>query len=95
MSKRPAGAKNCDALGRDGDQGGQPGFPSGHVATASAFWTGAWILTPTPYKIWVALVGVGSVGTMAWARIQKHCHTGVQVTAGGVLGSLLAYILVK
>lgn len=93
--KRPAGAKNCDALGQDGDQEGQPGFPSGHVATTAAFWTGAWILAPAPYKIWITVVGIGSVGAMAWARIQKHCHTGIQVAAGAVIGSLLASILVQ
>lgn len=93
--KRPEGAAGCNAIGSDGDQSGAPGFPSGHVATASAFWMGAWLLTPPPWRLWVAGTGVLATGLMAWSRIAKRCHTGTQVLAGGVLGALVAYGLLR
>lgn len=90
--KRPLGATGCNAVGSDGNQSGAPGFPSGHVATAAAFWTGAWLLTYPSYRPWVAGAGIIATGLMGWSRITKRCHTGVQVVAGGLLGSMMAYV---
>lgn len=93
--KRPQGAAGCNAVGNDGDQSGAPGFPSGHVATTAAFWTGAWLLTPPSWRPWAAGAGLAATGLMAWSRLVKRCHTGLQVVAGGMLGVLIAFSLVK
>ncbi len=87
-TRRPITASNCDTWNRNGPQGGAPGFPSGHTATAAAFWVGAWILTDSPL---VFFVGIVATMVMAAARLQKHCHTLLQVIGGGVLGALVSY----
>ncbi len=86
---RPEGAKNCGAWNDGGEQGGQPGFPSGHVATAATFWTVATILTGD----WiVGILGCIMVAAMAWARLQKKCHTVVQVIGGGIVGGVIGLL---
>lgn len=91
--KRPIGASNCNTSMTDGDQSGRPGFPSGHCTCAAAFWVGVWILTPSPYKIWMGLVGCVGITSMMWARQKKRCHTGLQTVAGVAVGSMYALLL--
>lgn len=88
---RPTGAKDCDIWNRNGDQSGNPGFPSGHLATTAAFWTGAYLVSEEKYKPWVLIVGIVGIMGMIWARMQKRCHTFVQTIAGTLLGAGIAY----
>ncbi len=90
--RRPRAASNCDIWNTNGPQGGAPGFPSGHTATAAAFWMGAWLLTRSQA---VAVVGGAAVVAMAWARLQKQCHTMLQVVGGGMLGASVSVLFLK
>ncbi len=87
---RPAGARDCDTWNRNGPQGGAPGFPSGHCATAAAFWSAAVLLTGD-WRVGVA--GCVAVVAMIWARLNKRCHTLLQTIGGTVLGAGVATIL--
>ncbi len=89
--RRPAEARDCDTWNRNGPQGGAPGFPSGHVATAAAFWVGAVLLTPAPLRTWSLVGATVGIAAMAAARMKKRCHTALQTLGGGVLGALLAW----
>ena len=91
-AKRPAGARDCDTWNRNGAQGGAPGFPSGHTATTAAFWVGAWILTDSPLVLFVGLI---ATVVMGFARLQKRCHTLLQVVGGAVLGFLVSVLCLK
>ena len=86
--QRPLAARDCDTWNRNGPQGGAPGFPSGHTATAAAFWVGAGILTNSSLVFFMGLV---ATAVMAAARLQKRCHTVLQVIGGGVLGAGISY----
>lgn len=84
--RRPQDARDCDTWNRGGPQRGA-GFPSGHTATAAAFWMGVVLLVPS----WsMAVLSIVAVGIMAWARMQKGCHTLLQTIGGAVLGGGLA-----
>jgi membrane-associated phospholipid phosphatase len=88
--KRPEGARDCNAWNNDGDQSGQPGFPSGHAATAAAFWFYAWRLAPPVWRPWIAGAGMAATGLMGWARWAKRCHTVFQIAGGIVVGTGVA-----
>jgi membrane-associated phospholipid phosphatase len=87
--RRPEGARNCNLLANSGDQSGAAGFPSGHCATAAAFWVGAWMLGGGANGTIIAIVGSVGVLSMAWARMQMRCHSGLQTIAGTVFGAVL------
>lgn len=82
-SRRPVGAQDCDLWCVGGPVDGAPGFPSGHMMTATLLVTGLWLITRSPVVVWV---GVPWVLVMAWARWAKHCHSIVQIVGGAVLG---------
>ena len=84
---RPAEASGCDAFCMNGPVGGRPGFPSGHMTTATMLVTCLWIHTGEPVVLWI---GVPWMVAMAWARWQKRCHNGVQIAGGVVFGYLSA-----
>lgn len=86
---RPAGARGCDALCRDGTVGGAPGFPSGHMAAATLLVAALWLHTRRPVVLWI---GGPWVAAMAWARWAKECHSLVQIAGGMGVGSLVAWI---
>lgn len=90
-AQRPQGAHGCDAFCSGGPVGGQPGFPSGHMTTASMFVVALWLRFREPTVLWV---GVPWVVAMAWARWTKRCHNLIQIAGGTVFGSLAAYFLV-
>lgn len=89
--KRPLAAEGCN-LQMTGRQGGTPGFPSGHLATTTSFWTCMYFLTPTQYRIYIAGTGVILSAAMIWSRMKKSCHTLLQCIAGSLLGIGVAYI---
>jgi membrane-associated phospholipid phosphatase len=84
--KRPDGAMNCNAANGGGHVTGKPGFPSGHCATAAAFWTGILLIVPQSYRIGTACIGSVLVSAMMWARMSKKCHTFLQCIGGIFIG---------
>ena len=93
LLERPHGALNCNGAANDGDQSGAPGFPSGHSATSAAFWMGAVLLAPPPWRPFVAAVGLAATAAMMWSRMRKRCHTGAQTGVGALLGASVSYII--
>lgn len=90
---RPKNAFNCDVFCREGSAEGKPGMPSGHVATATYF---------AIYFICVELKGkyyhygsflsVAYCIAMATARLRKHCHNGIQVIMGAIIGASMGIL---
>ncbi len=92
--KRPNKADGCN-LQMTGKQGGQPGFPSGHMATTTAFWFCAYALVPPAYHIHTLLMGILSSLLMMWSRMKKSCHTFVQCIAGAFVGIAVALVGIR
>ena len=66
--------------------GGYEGFPSGH---ASATFSLAFVLSiyyPRLWWIWYCIAGL-----VTWSRIQTNAHTELQIAAGMLFGSMVAY----
>lgn len=66
--------------------GGYEGFPSGH---ASATFSLAFVLSlyyPRLWWIWYSIAGL-----ITWSRVQTNAHTELQIAAGMIFGSLVAY----
>lgn len=87
---RPPAAVACDALCRGGAVGGQPGFPSGHVATAAVLVSALWFHAG---GVWTLVIGVPWVAAMAWSRWVKQCHNWQQIVGGAALGALAGWIV--
>jgi membrane-associated phospholipid phosphatase len=86
-SRRPAGARDCNALCDGGASGGRPGFPSGHVTTATMCVAGLWLRGRDPLALWL---GVPWIAAMGWARWAKQCHNWQQIAGGVVFGGACA-----
>jgi membrane-associated phospholipid phosphatase len=86
-SKRPEDASDCDLLCMNGPVGGQPGFPSGHMAMTTAIVTFFYHFNPSPYSL---SAGILYIVAMAYSRYTKHCHTPAQILAGTFYGFLCA-----
>jgi membrane-associated phospholipid phosphatase len=84
---RPSGAYGCDAFCWNGPVGGRPGFPSGHMTTATMFVAALWLHFKDERILWI---GVPWIATMGWARWFKRCHNIAQITGGIVAGLLSA-----
>ena len=66
--------------------GGYEGFPSGH---ASATFSLAFVLSlyfPRLWWLWYSVAGL-----VTWSRIQTNAHTELQITAGMLFGTLVAW----
>ena len=86
-SKRPEEASDCDLLCMNGSVGGQPGFPSGHMAMTTSIVTFFYHFIPNPYSLSAGLLYIVA---MAYSRYTKHCHTLAQILAGTFYGFLCA-----
>lgn len=86
---RPIGANGCDLLCRGGAVGGQPGFPSGHVASAAVLVSALWFHTGDTRTL---AVGIPWIAAMAWARWSKRCHNWVQIVGGAALGTVIGWL---
>ena len=88
---RPPGARDCNAFCTDGPQGGAPGFPSTHSASATFLALSYYNLykqhqvAPLILPLWTVIL---------YSRITLQCHTWLQVAAGTLLGSLI-YLIVN
>lgn len=86
--KRPKGAKNCNAFNAGGDCSGKPGFPSGHVSLLVSFIVMSYLFTGSPVYI---ILGIPWSIAMGWSRIQKKCHTLIQVIGGYISGVFVGF----
>ena len=86
-SPRPPHATKCDRWCRGGPVGGNPGFPSGHMASVAVFVTLLYFHFPSPL---MAFAAIAWLLAMAWSRYVKQCHTPVQIAGGTVYGILVA-----
>ena len=95
--KRPIGASNCNIMCHNGNVSGKPGFPSGHVAQATFFFT--FLSLALFYKTGKKLnnsfifVSISYIGLTCFARLYKKCHTPMQVLAGFITGIIIAFML--
>ena len=87
-SARPPGATKCDRWCLKGPVGGQPGFPSGHMASIAVLVALLYYHFPSPLLLIGGLVWLIA---MAYSRYVKQCHTPFQIAAGAVYGLLSAY----
>lgn len=92
--KRPADAKNCDLWSRNGNVGGKPGFPSGHVTSTVSFFASFYLLYPE-YRTQTLIIGLTYTILMSLSRINKRCHTVLQTVAGAILGLITPYLMNK
>jgi len=90
-SKRPEEASDCDLLCMNGSVGGQPGFPSGHMAMTTSIVTFLYHFFPSSYSLSAGLLYIVA---MAYSRYTKHCHTPTQILAGTLYGFLCASITI-
>ncbi len=88
-SPRPAAAQGCDLFCIGPNVGGKPGFPSGHMATTTAFATSMAFLFPSPVVIGPCVALVLSMG---WSRYTKKCHTLTQIVGGTLYGFATAVL---
>jgi len=66
--------------------GGYEGFPSGH---ASATFSLAFVLSlyyPRLWRVWYAVAAL-----VTWSRVQTNAHVELQIAAGMLFGTLVAY----
>jgi membrane-associated phospholipid phosphatase len=87
---RPQAAYNCNAFCTDGIQGGAPGFPSTHSASATflafSYYNIYWPKKITKYipLLWALIL---------YSRINLQCHTWLQVGTGTLLGFFIYLII--
>ena len=89
-SPRPPHAIRCDRWCREGPVGGNPGFPSGHMASVAVLVGLLYIHFPS---VSLLVAGLAWLSAMAWSRYVKHCHTPIQIAGGTVYGLLCAVII--
>ena len=87
---RPAGAANCNAFCTDGPQGGAPGFPSTHSASATFLALSYYnIYAPQTFTKFIPAVWA----FVLYSRIVLQCHTWLQVGTGTLLGYLMYFVI--
>jgi len=88
--KRPPGATDCDFFCRNGDCEGNPGMPSGHMATTAFTLTFIYLAEDLGNrKLYVAFAVLFLV-LMGLARHGKRCHTVLQIVLGAAWGAACA-----
>lgn len=91
-SPRPKGAKDCDLLCSDGNQGGKPGMPSSHSAEVAFFSAFYYQQTTNPV---IRIILIIYTGLMMVSRYIKRCHTINQIFVGGLLGMSLSWFAMR
>jgi len=87
---RPFKATECDIYTKNGECGGQPGFPSGHVAVMVMFTTFTHL-----YNRSIGFTLLNSIMTIliSWSRYSKKCHNALQIIGGAFLGFVNGFIV--
>lgn len=91
-SPRPKGAKDCDLLCSDGNQGGKPGMPSSHSAEVVFFSAFYYQQTSNPVIRSILII---YAGLMMISRYIKRCHTINQILVGALLGMSLCWFATR
>jgi membrane-associated phospholipid phosphatase len=82
---RPKEAYDCNFLNEGGKVGGEPGFPSGHMAVSSYIITSLYLYYNKGLDM-----GILYVLLVAFARMNKRCHNIYQVVGGIIYGYSMA-----
>jgi hypothetical protein len=96
--KRPKGACDCGAFNQGGNDEGQPGMPSGHVACITYFFVFLGVLramygTASIYDHTLYIViAMFLITMMSLSRYHKKCHDVRQIIGGIVVGTMLAIV---
>ena len=88
-SPRPEGAKGCGPFCIEGPVNGKPGFPSGHAAGSTVFALGVLHMFPSMELAALLLLWTGLIG---WSRIEKKCHTLIQIAGGYAYGCVVSLV---
>jgi membrane-associated phospholipid phosphatase len=83
---RPAAARNCNGWCNDGPQGGAPGFPSTHSATATYLALSYYNINPSNTMTFII---VAMWGLILYSRLATQCHSLLQVGVGTLLGYIM------
>ena len=70
--------------------GGYGGFPSGHSAATFSL---AFLLSLYYPRLW--WIWYTAAALVTWSRVQTNAHTELQIAAGMIFGTLMAYGLAK
>jgi membrane-associated phospholipid phosphatase len=92
---RPKGANNWDILSKNdySDKINPPGFPSGHMTSATFF--SAYIFLGQKTNKWEKIALLGIVLLTGWARYVKGVHNMPQILAGVLLGLIVAKVFIN
>ena len=88
--KRPRGATDCDFFCRNGDCEGNPGMPSGHMATTAFVLTFIYLAEDLSNRGAYLAFAVIFLILMGLARHVKRCHTVLQIVLGAAWGAACA-----
>ena len=89
---RPASARNCNAFCTDGPQGGAPGFPSTHSASATFLALSYYNIYAPASTVIAHLIPI-MWGLILYSRVILQCHTWLQIGAGSLLGYLIYFLV--
>jgi membrane-associated phospholipid phosphatase len=92
---RPAGACDCTLLLAGGNVGGNPGFPSGHMASTVFVCVSLVLCSPLSSRAKNVLLLLSAVYIilMGYSRYAKACHNMTQICVGVVLGLVWAFLV--
>ncbi len=92
-TKRPLNAYGCSLFGEKRKQGGEPGFPSGHMALAGCIF----YFMFKQRNLFSNIIGILVVCFMFFDRTmtKNACHTYTQAVGGFALGFLISHITMK
>jgi diacylglycerol kinase (ATP) len=71
------------------------GLPSGHSAVAFAGWMLLTLVVSSPHRFLISTIALVMALLVAQTRVEAGVHSALEVTYGGLIGSLLTLVLYK
>jgi diacylglycerol kinase (ATP) len=71
------------------------GLPSGHAAVAFAGWMLLTLVVSSPHRFLISTIALVMALLVAQTRVEAGVHSALEVTYGGLIGSLLTLVLYK
>jgi diacylglycerol kinase (ATP) len=71
------------------------GLPSGHSAVAFAGWMLLTLVVSAPHRFLISTIALVMALLVAQTRVEAGVHSALEVTYGGLIGSLLTLVLYK
>ena len=68
--------------------GGYEGFPSGHASATFSLAFALSLYYPRLWWLWYSVAGL-----VTWSRVQTNAHTELQIVAGMLFGTIMAYLV--